>query len=210
MRWHDILTLEKKDWGIFSAPQYFQDRLYDFRKFSYMALVHLTTFTDHQNFFQVPPKNVSENWRQRAKDSFQRERTPSAHRFQKWSVAWCVPNSIFAIVAAVGFAVLALHGLLFPQRAFVPPSSIVLVLLAWGFYSPIYFSLHRVGDPYTAGYWLPRLVLPALISFFVLGYAVIDFVVLRLGRFPVLAKGLSWVVLAHTAVACAIFVAFLT
>lgn len=209
MRWSDLLTLQQSDAGIFSAPQYFQDRVYGFRKFSYMGLVHLSSFTDSQNFFQKPPAKISASWRQRSNDGFLRERTPWSQALQQASVAWCVPDSILAIAGALGFGALALLALAFPRRALLTPAALIVTALAWGFFGPIFFNLPRVGDPYTAGYWLPRLVLPGLLMFFALGFAGVDFALRRLRCPPAVAKTVEIACLAHTAVACALFAGFL-
>jgi hypothetical protein len=209
MRWSDILTLQQSDRGIFSAPQYFQDKVYDFRKFSYMGLVHLSSFTDCQNFFQTPPVTVSASWRQRVHQGFLRERTPLAQRLEQWSVAWCLPFSALAIAGTIVGGLLSVQSVVAKKKPLLPPVTFILTLLALGFYAPVFLSLHRVGDPYTAGYWLPRLVLPALVVFFMLGFVLVDGVGRR-WKESRLVRTISSVFLAYTLGACALFIGFLT
>ncbi|HEX2851860.1 MAG TPA: hypothetical protein VHO24_01385 [Opitutaceae bacterium] len=207
MRWSDILLPQRSDVEIFSAPQYFRDKVYVTRKYSYLGLVHLTSFTDSQNFFQTPPAGVSTDWKQRAQASFFRDRSPRSQTFSALSVAWCLPLSMLAIAGTLGCGALALHALFFPARARVPAETIVVTALAAGFYAPVFFSLTRLGDPYTPGYWLPRLVLPGLLVFFALGYVLLD-AGAKNGP-PRREKITGTLSLVHAAVACGIFIALL-
>lgn len=209
MRWSDILLPQRSDVRIFSALQYFPDEVYVTRRYSFMGLVHLTSFSDSQNFFENPPTKVSPHWKQRARESFHRDRSRLSHLLSKLSLAWCVPLSILAIAGTLGCGALGLHALFFPGRARVAPATIVVAALAAGFYAPVYFSLTQLGDPYTAGYWLPRLVLPGLLMFFALGFVLLDFAVRNNGGDPRREKIVGRLALAHTAVACAIFIAIL-
>ena len=156
-----------------------------------------------------PPAAVSTNWRQRAYQGFLRERTPRAQALEEWSVAWCVPCSLLAIAAASGFGALAVPAAVFPPRALLPPAVLLATALAWGFYGPIFFSLPWIGDPYTAGYWLPRLVLPGLTTFLVLGFVLVEFALRRTPFSPRVRTALEYGLLAHTAVACGLFAGFL-
>jgi hypothetical protein len=47
------------------------------------------------------------------------------------------------------------------RRPLLPNGAIVITASAAGYYSPILFSLTRLADPDAAGFWLPRLVVPA-------------------------------------------------
>src|SRR5271165_3583245 len=82
--------------------------------------------------------------------------------------------------------------------------------LALGFYSPVFFALTLLNDPYEAGYWLPRLVLPALVVFFSLGFAALDFLYQSLARWRGAPRAFLNVFAGYTLVACLLFVGFLT
>jgi len=66
-----------------------------------------------------------------------------------------------------------------------------------------------VADPYAAGYWLPRLVLPALLIFFGLGFVMLDILYQHLERLQTALKPLLYVFTGCTAAACLLFLSFL-
>lgn len=207
MRWSDILTVQKGDAGVFSAPEYFRDQLYHDRPYSYPALLHLSAVTDCLSFFQAPPPALVTDWDHRMRDQFARTRSPRSQRLQTWSVRWSLPFTALAVIGTLFCGVLSLQSLVRP-RPLLPNAVVMLTTLAVGFYSPIFLNLHRVGDPYGAGYWLPRLILPALLVFYALGFVMIDFVCLRLERFPAL-RIFRFAFAGYTLVACLLFVSFL-
>lgn len=208
MRWEDILLLKPSDRRLFSAPEYFRDQLYEDRAYSYAGLLHITSFTDSQNFFQKVPDGVSTGLRNRAQDDPGRKRTGLSQALQAWSVRWNLPLSLLALAGTVVVLVLAVPALLFDWNA-ITPGAAVLAALGFGVYAPIFFSFTRLGDPYTPGYWLPRLVLPALLVFLCLGFVLLDGVQSRLGRWPRLQVLLPRLALAHVLVACGLFAGFL-
>lgn len=206
MAWKDILLLKARDLEIFSAPHYFRDQVYETRRHSYPALVHLTSFTDSQNYFQPPPVNISPHWRHRYHQGFSRERSSRAQTFAAWSVAWCVPLSLLAIAGTLVCGALTAHAVIFPARALVSPATVVVTAGAIGFYGMVFFNLPRVGDPYVAGYWLPRLVLPGLLMFFCLGLTALDLVQRQFGKSERRKKTVDVLCLLHVTVACGLFV----
>jgi hypothetical protein len=98
---------------------------------------------------------------------------------------------------------------LFSRPPALPDATVILTAMALGYYSPIFFSLHRLGDPYTAGYWLPRLVLPALLVFFSLGFLMVDTASRRWSPGSAVRRVIPWAFAGYTAVACLLFVGFL-
>jgi len=208
MRWQDILTVKTSDMAIFSAPEYIKGELYEFRKYSYPALVHVSALTDCLNFFQKLPPEVSTEWGRRTQHDFVRIRTARSQAFQTWSVRLGLPYSMLALVATLFCGALALQSL-FSRKPLLPNATVVITALAAGYYGVILFNLPRVGDPYTAGYWLPRLVLPALVIFYALGFVLLDFVWQRLRRPGPIARGLLLAFTVLTAVVCAVFTGFL-
>jgi hypothetical protein len=94
-------------------------------------------------------------------------------------------------------------------RWMIRPGAAVLAALGFAVYAVIFFSLTNLGDPYTPGYWLPRLVLPGLLSFLCLGFVLLDGVLSRLPRWPRLQALVPRLALAYVAVACGLFIGFL-
>lgn len=207
MRWSDILLLKKSDLGIFSAPEYYRDEVYGYRKYSYAGLVHLSALTDCQSFFQPPPPEIDPAGFAPAPYEFQRVRAPLSQFLQSWSARWNLPFSILAVLGTLVCGALATVSLL-RSAPLVPPVIIVLTLLALGFYGPIFLNLHRVGDPYTAGYWVARLVMPALLVFYLLGFVLVDLACRRLAS-TAAAHRIALGFAGYTFVGCALFVSFL-
>ena len=207
MRWSDILTPQRSDLGIFSAPGYLSGRLYGFREYSYPGLLHVASFSDVLDIFQAPADAVPRDWDHRTQVPFARRRTPASQALQEASVRMGVVFSALAVAGTLACGALGVLSLA-TGRPRIGDSTLVITALAAGFYATIFLSLHRLGDPYTPGFWLPRLVLPALLVFFCLGFVFLDLVVR-----PRAAGGWKgpalWAAFAYTAAACAVFAGFL-
>src|SRR5208283_4792192 len=174
---------KKSDLGLLSAPDYIGGALYGSRKYSYMGLVHVSSFTDVLNYFQPPPETVPTSWGERADHPMARERSLISQFLQVASVRLCLVYSALAVAVTA---------------------------LAIGFYSVVFFNLHRLSDPYTPGFWLPRLVLPALLVFFCLGFVALDLVHRHTARSRILFKWLFNALALYTLAACLLFVGFLS
>jgi hypothetical protein len=209
MRWRDILLLRPSDVGVLQAPGYFRDKLFERRKFSYLALLHVSSVTDVFDFFQRPPAAISTEWNTRTQDEFARERTRASQTLQTWSVRWCLVYSALAVTGTFLCCVLAGCSLAF-RKPWLPDSAVVVTALAAGFYSVILFSLPRLGDPYTPGFWLPRLVLPALVIFYMLGFVALDLAMWRIGLLRKASRTLLALFAGYTLVACLLFAGFLS
>jgi len=209
MRWRDVLLLKGSDLDLLSAPGYFRDKIYAVRKYSYPGLLHVSAVTDVMDLFQPPPARIPTDWGHRVQEPFVRERSALSQRLQTWSVRGCVVFSALALAGTLFFGVRC--GLALVRRApLVTDSAAVLLALALGFYSPVFFALTLLNDPYEAGYWLPRLVLPALVVFFSLGFAALDFLYQSLARWRGAPRAFLNVFAGYTLVACLLFVGFLT
>jgi hypothetical protein len=204
MRWRDMLLLKGGDTRLFDAPDYIGGKLYAFRNFSYLGLLHEASVTDPLNLFQTAPEPIrSLKWAARTQDDFLKHRGSLSQELQAWSVRLGLGFSLLALAGTATCAVLGLRTLLGARR-FLPDSTVVLTALAVAFYLPIFLSLPRIGDPYTAGFWLPRLVLPALLVFFGLGFVLAD---RACGR--VKGDAVFHAFLGYTCVVCVIFIGFL-
>ncbi|MEN9637762.1 MAG: hypothetical protein RL077_6166 [Verrucomicrobiota bacterium] len=208
MRWEDILLLKPSDRRLLSAPEYFRDKLYENRVYSYPGLLHVTAFTDSQNFLQTVTAGIPTGLTHRYQDDPGRTRTPSSQKLQVWSVRWTLPLSLLVLVGTLASVTVAVPALL-SGRWTISPGAAVLTALGFAAYAVIFFSLTSLGDPYTPGYWLPRLALPGLLSFLCLGFVFCDGVLSRLARWPRLQALLPRLALAYVVVACALFIGFL-
>jgi hypothetical protein len=207
MRLRDLLLPKAADAAHFQAPRYFQDRIYETRRYSYPGLLHLATVTDCMDLFQAPPKGIRDHIGDPTWMPAVRERSAAAQALSVWSVR-----------LSLGFSLLAVTGTLLcmcqAARAMggggwrTSEAAVVLAALAAGFYLPLVASLPRLNNPYLGAFWMPRLVLPSIIVFFIFGFALIDRLVRRLG-----AGGWSFAASAgictYTCVVCGVFIALL-
>jgi hypothetical protein len=208
MRWSDMLMPKASDLRLLSAPDYLQGMLYGFRTYSYLGLLHVSSFTDVMNCFQPPPATVSPDWYPQTLDLKIRPRTRFSQALQTLSVRWCLLFSGLALVGTL-YCIVRSGRWLALQDPAVADATVVLTALAIGFYSPIFLSLHRVTHPYTGGYFLPRLVLPAVLTFFCLGFVMLDDVCGCMERVKRSPGPLLFLASAYTLVACLLFVGFL-
>jgi hypothetical protein len=208
MRWRDILLLQSSDIGVLQAPGYFRDALYSRRKFSYPALLHLSSVTDVSDLFEAPPEEIAAATNAGNLGDFQRERSPRSQDLQVWSVRLCL---VFSALAVAGTLLCGVLGILFLVlwRPGLPEPATVITALAAGFYSTVFLSLHRLGDPYTPGFWLPRLVLPAVVVFYLLGFVLLDLAFRRVGFLQRASRALLPLFAGYTLAVCVLFVGFL-
>ena len=205
MRWGDILAPKRADARLLSAPEYFRDRIYEPGRYSYPGLLHLATFTDSMGVFQPPTEALASQLRTLTMKPANRDRSALSQALQSWSARWCLPFSALAAAGTLLFGALGLASLAL-RRPLVPDAAVVAAALAAGFYAPVFLTLTRVNDPYAAGYWMPRLVMPSVVVFLCLGIAALDLALARLRR----AGGpLRAAAAAYTLVACLLFIGFL-
>jgi|CZKI01.1.fsa_nt_gi hypothetical protein len=209
MRWSDMLTLQKSDLGLLSAPDYYGGALYGFRTYSYVGLLHVSSFTDVLECFQPPPRMGSTDWNKTTEDPIQRRRSPLSQFLQIVAVRWCIVFSALAIAGTLFCVVLSSLSLLLGMPL-LADATVVVTALATGFYLPVFLSLHELTNPYASGYWLPRLILPALLVFFSLGFVMLDLGckhLERLGRAP---NRCLWLFSGFTLAVCLLFIGFLS
>ena len=209
MRWSDILTLQRSDLALLSAPEFAKGELFGFRSYSYPGLLHVSSVTDILGFSQPPPATLPRDWDRRTQEAITRTRSTRSQVLQEASVRWCIVYSALAVVGSLYCLCLSALSLPF-RKPYLPEETVVITALAAGFYAPIFLNLHRVAFPYLLGYWLPRLVLPALVVFYGLGFVLLDLAARNLER-PFPGRNLFLYVFAgYTLVACLLFVGFLT
>ena len=167
----DLLLPKLADVEILRAPQYFEDTVYEPHRHGYWGLLHLATFTDVMNCFQTPDPEVALRGPDRPKHFVARSRGLLAKRANAAAVQWALPMTFVAAIGVLASLWRAARD--FWHRRPMSQSSI-LVGFAMSLYVPLVASMPRVGCAYECGYWLPRLVMPSILSFLVLGFLVID------------------------------------
>lgn len=170
LTWRKLLLIQPADTRIFSAPGYIdlflrevdgRRELYENTSHSYPALLHLAVYTDILNFSGEKVLPVY----------------PQRPEPQQTAARLCVALGVLFSAAAV-LGVLSSYGR--GLKALViargPPSAgpAVWMSMAAVWYLPLVAALPFTNNAYEWGYWLPRLVLPALWVFFSLGFALLD------------------------------------
>ncbi len=160
MTWRSLLGLKASDARVFDAPGYFDATVVDGNPtqlliapngYSYPALLHLAAFTD-----------VLDYANQGGNDQGVLRPEPQK-KFSQWSVRGGVVWSVLAVFSVVALAGRLVGSVFGPKLA--PPTSVaVWAVLGAGWFLPLVLPLPYVHNAYYWGYWLPRLVVPALWS----------------------------------------------
>lgn len=206
MRWRDLLLFQASDVKLFSAPDYFRGELFWPRAYSYPALLHVACFTDILGNFQTP--RVTTDWDHRSQVYVYRWRSPRSQLLQEVSVA---SGLVFSALAAAGLVVCGVLSVLAlaSDKARIPQAVTVMTLLALGYYLPQFYSLHFLARPYSLGYWLPRLVAPSLVVFFILGFVLAERAAARIERRNRNPQPLLLGFAGYTLACCAVYCGFL-
>ncbi|MBF0361646.1 MAG: hypothetical protein HQK49_11580 [Oligoflexia bacterium] len=173
MSLREIFFFKQADIELFKAPQYFKDELWLEHKYSYPALLHISTFTDTMNIFQQLPKdNIPRLSFKREQKFFSKKRGEIASIANQLAFIFAIPISIFALVGT-------LRSILHSIRMIVKNGNgknyqlldhDILFWLALAFFAPIFCSLPFIATAYRHGYWLPRLVMPSILTFIIFGF----------------------------------------
>ena len=160
MTWPSLLGLKPSDARIFEAPGYFDTATVDGNttqpllipnSYSYPALLHLGSFTDvldYANQGGYDPGVL---------------RPEPQKSFSKLAVRGGVVWSMLAVVSVAALGGRLLWSVVRPVVA--PPSALaVWAVMAAVWFLPLVLTLPYVFNAYWWGYWLPRLVVPALWS----------------------------------------------
>jgi hypothetical protein len=201
MDWRSLLTLRAHDVDVLRAPLYI-DRIrlagaetYNLlvpNRHSYAALLHYSVFTDPLNIFQYDPT-----------DNYFGARDDLHQRLMALSVNLALPLSLLMIGATAVYLFRALSYLRALRAGALDQRLPILLVLLFSvmFFANIALFLPYVQQAYYCGYWTARLVLPALLGFGTLGFALLDE---RLHW-----RGARLGVLAYAAVQAALHVSFL-
>lgn len=162
-----ILFLRPADYDILSAPAYEwtvngQYELLVNNKHSFPALLHLAMFTDILNIYQFDPY-----------DYYFGQRTAENHRRMRIAVRTAI---VATLVTAAGVLVMAARSaftvLVRRDGRDLGVLSVLLFSSAW--FVNIVGLLPFVKWAYLGGYWLPRLLAPALLGFFAVAFVFLD------------------------------------
>ena len=179
MTWRSLLGLKRSDARIFNAPGYWDPEIINGKEYlpllrendySYAALLHLGTFTDVLDF--------SYGGSQRSG----RPRPEPQKSFSQWSVRVGVLFSVPAVIAVALFTARIIRAAVYLVR---PPhfGTVIWLVLGLNWFVPLVITLPFVHHAYQWGYWLPRLILPALWSFGLCLFAWVDEIVAVRPRF---------------------------
>ncbi len=170
MKWRSLLGLKWSDTRIYQAPGYWDAEYIDGKKYlpllrendySYLALLHLGIYSDVLDFANGGSQRIAG------------PKPEPQKSYSRWSVRLGTIFSVFMLagVALTGWR--SIHALLRPAQS--PRfGAIVWLILGLNWFLPLALTLPFVANAYQWGYWLPRLVLPALWSFGVCLATILD------------------------------------
>jgi hypothetical protein len=203
----DLLLLKKRDAYLLSAPSY-DDRDYQGKynlvvphRFSYPALLHLGVWTDLLNFFQYDPERP-----------YIPRRAPADRWKMALSVKAGIPFSVAALLATLYYAARSLPRFVRALLRRAPLGDrefalFVAVVFALACHLVIVVNLPYLRWAYWSGYWLPRLVMPSILTFLLLAFAGLDEILDRLR--PPVATALALVMLGWMVAQSALHASFL-
>jgi len=172
MSYRDLLLVKRSDIQLFRAPEYFKREILEGHRYSYLGLVHLGIFTDTMNLFQV--LTVPQN--------FGSILIPD----EKTRPPWKTPIMQAAVVLGVIWTVLVLIAVPWSlSRAFRNllkrklQLEDVAAILGIAFFLIVFLLIPFVHAGALFGYWTPRLILPALLSFYLAAFLFIDRKIVR-------------------------------
>lgn len=177
MDYKDLFLVKRADLQLFKAPEMFTPQPEDMgqyhygyrvaHKHSYLALSHMSTFTDTQNIFQDLP----------IPQSVDRHLIPDYHRRR----AWKTPVNMASMALGTLWTALALIGtpfVLFGAARHLWKGKLeredVTALLGTAYFLLMFLPIPFLFSSVVWGYWTPRLILPALLFFFWAAFLFLD------------------------------------
>jgi hypothetical protein len=199
MNLRSILWVKKRDWDLLAAPPYdvkdgpelqqedghnYPYKLLINNRYSYPGLLHLAMFTDLMNIYQYDPA-----------DLYFGPRLPKAQARMALAVKTSLP---FSVLGWAGVSLMVLGALWMVARGRGADWVVcaILALFSLAFFLNIVLFFPFIPNVYLGGYWLPRLVVPALLYFFVLSWTFWDRLVVR--HVPVVGWGVLLLVVLQS------------
>ena len=167
MNYRDLLLVKCTDIQLFSAPEYFKREILQGHRYSYLGLIHLGIFTDTMNLFQVltVPQNFGSVLIPDQKTR-QRWKTPVMQASMCLGVIWTV-----LVLVSVPWSLFHAFRNLIDRKL---NREDVTVILGIAFFLIVFLLIPFVHGGALFGYWTPRLILPALLSFYLAAFLFTD------------------------------------
>jgi 4-amino-4-deoxy-L-arabinose transferase-like glycosyltransferase len=178
MNYWDLFSIKPSDGELFLAPEYFRAPQwrapeyfkYDIRvahRHSYLALSHLSIFTDPMNLFQdlhVPPRldiTLTPD---------QKTRRPWKTPLMRLSVAFGTLWTLLALIGTPWIFIAAIKNIWRDQLQ----REDIIAVFGMAYFLIGFLPIPFVYYGYLYGYWTPRLILPALLYFYCAAFFLID------------------------------------
>ena len=172
MNYRDLLLVKRTDIQLFRAPEYFKREILEGHRYSYLGLVHLGIFTDTMNLFQV--LTVPQN--------FGSVLIPDQKARQPWKTPVMQASMCLGVIWTVLVLVSVPWSLFHAFRNLIDRTlnqEDVTAILGIAFFLIVFLLIPFVHAGALFGYWTPRLILPALLSFYLAAFLLIDRKIVR-------------------------------
>jgi hypothetical protein len=191
MTYRDLFSLKANDLRLFRAPEYFRREILRPHQYSYLGLSHMGIFTDTMNLFQelsvpqdigkilIPDQKKRRPWK-----------TPVMSASMCMGLIWTASG----LVGTVWLSLCALGRLI---KGGLRREHIAM-LLGVAYFLLIFLPIPFVHGSALFGYWTPRLILPALLSFFLAAFLFMEQKIVRS------SEAMAYAVLILATVQCAI------
>jgi hypothetical protein len=191
MTYKDLLWVKANDLRLFWAPEYFKREVLLPHRYSYLGLSHMGVFTDPMNLFQElsVPQNIG-------KVLIPDQKTRRAWKTPVMSASMSL-GIIWTASALIGTAWLLFAALCRLVKGDLEREQMTM-LLGLAYFLLIFLPIPFVHGGALFGYWTPRLILPALLSFYFAGFLFIDREIVRR------LHGIPYAVLVLVSIQCAI------
>lgn len=196
MTYKDLLWVKTNDLRLFRAPEYFKREILLPHRYSYLGLSHMAVFTDPMNLFQElsVPQDIG-------KILIPDQKTRRAWKTPVMSASMCM-GLIWTASGLIGTVWLSLCALGRLIKGALKREHIA-ILLGIAYFSLMFLPIPFVHGGALFGYWTPRLILPALLSFYLAGFLFID------GKIMRRLEGTAGAILILVSIQCAIEVVML-
>jgi 4-amino-4-deoxy-L-arabinose transferase-like glycosyltransferase len=167
MNYKDLFSVKANDIQLFNAPEYFKRAILAPHKHSYLGLSHLAVFTDPMNLFQ--DLSVPQNFGSILIPD-QKARRPWKTTVMEMSMLFGTVWTFLTLVGTPWSTVRALRHL-YEDKLQLEDCA---MFLGVAYFLLMFLPIPFVHGGALFGYWTPRLILPALLCFFLAGFLLLD------------------------------------